>query len=84
MEGYANFPREDFEKHIETFYPLGVELLSREAGVEVRLALQGLFRRIGEVRMGMPAVTGSAPPTPTSPRNANFSYFERRRMSRGR
>lgn len=84
MEGYTNFPREDFEKHIETFYPLGIELLTREPGVEVRVALQGLLRRIGEVRMGMPAVTGSEPPTPTSPRNANFSYFERRRGSRGR
>ncbi|KAL9100117.1 MAG: hypothetical protein Q9163_004469 [Psora crenata] len=34
MEGYTNFPREDFEKHIETFYPLGVELLNKENGVE--------------------------------------------------
>lgn len=84
MEGYTNFPREDFEKHIETFYPLGIELLNREPGVEVRVALQGLLRRIGEIRMGMPAVMGSAPPTPTSPRSANFSYFERRRGSRGR
>lgn len=84
MEGYTNFPREDFEKHVETFYPLGVELLTREPGMEVRIALQGLLRRIGEVRMGMPAVAASAPPTPTSPRNASFSYFERRRGSRGK
>ncbi|KAL8662950.1 MAG: hypothetical protein Q9202_004273 [Teloschistes flavicans] len=30
MEGYIHFPREDFEKHIDTFYPLAVELLNRE------------------------------------------------------
>ncbi|KAL8912114.1 MAG: hypothetical protein Q9171_002830 [Xanthocarpia ochracea] len=34
MEGYTNFPRDDFDKHIDTFYPLAVELLNREMGVE--------------------------------------------------
>ncbi|KAL8726762.1 MAG: hypothetical protein Q9166_006501 [cf. Caloplaca sp. 2 TL-2023] len=32
LEGYTNFPRDDFEKHIDTFYPLAVELLNREMG----------------------------------------------------
>ncbi|KAL8858927.1 MAG: hypothetical protein Q9178_004606 [Gyalolechia marmorata] len=50
MEGYTNFPRDDFDKHIDTFYPLAVELLNRDMGVEVRLGLQALLRRIGEVR----------------------------------
>ncbi|KAL8993824.1 MAG: hypothetical protein Q9169_006052 [Polycauliona sp. 2 TL-2023] len=49
MEGYTNFPREDFEKHIDTFYPLAVELLNRDMGVEIRLGLQALLRRIGEL-----------------------------------
>ena len=85
MEGYTNFPREDFEKHIEAFYPLGVELLNRELGLEIRMALQALLRRIGELRMGMPPVQlGSAVQTPTSPRSINSTYFERRRGSRGR
>ena len=84
MEGYTNFPREDFEKHIDTFYPLGVDLLSREPGTEVRMALQGLLRRIGEVRMGMPPSAGTPVQTPTSPRSTNSQYFERRRGSRGR
>lgn len=77
MEGYTNFPHTDFEKHVETFYPLAVELLNRELGVEVRLALQGLLRRIGEVRMGMvPQQTPLV--TPTSPRNLSSAYFGRR------
>ncbi len=84
MEGYTNFPREDFEKHIETFYPLGVDLLNREPGAEVRMALQGLLRRIGEVRMGMPPAASTPMQSPTSPRSASFNYFERRRGSRGR
>lgn len=78
MEGYTNFPRDDFEKHIDTFYPLAVELLSRDMGMEVRLALQALLRRIGEVRFGMPPQTYSQPPTPTSPRSISSTYFARR------
>lgn len=77
MEGYTNFPREDFDKHIETFYPLAVELLNRDLGVEVRLALQALLRRIGEVRMGMAPVLTPVQ-TPTSPRSISSAYFGRR------
>ena len=89
MEGYTNFPTHDFEKHIETFYPLAVELLNRDLGLEVRLALQGLLRRIGEIRMGMgpiqtPGQTPGQTPlqTPTSPRSLSSAYFGRR-TSRG-
>lgn len=84
MEGYTNFARDDFERHIETFYPLGVELLNREPGSEVRMALQALLRRIGEIRMGMQPREHSPLQTPTSPRNSSGTYFERRRGSRGR
>ena len=77
MEGYTNFPRHDFEKHIETFFPLAVELLNRDLGVEVRLALQSLLRRIGEVRMGMAPVQTPVQ-TPTSPRSLSSAYFGRR------
>lgn len=82
MEGYTHFAREDFERHIETFYPLAVELLNREPGVEIRSALQGLLRRVGESRMGM---TRAQTPvqTPTSPRSISSHYFSRR-SSRGR
>ena len=81
MEGYTNFPTHDFEKHIETFYPLAVELLNRDLGLEVRLALQGLLRRIGEIRMGMVPIQTPVQ-TPTSPRSLSSAYFGRR-TSRG-
>lgn len=50
MDGYTNFPEKDFDRQIDTFYPLAVELLGRDHGPEVRVALQTLLRRIGEVR----------------------------------
>lgn len=84
MEGYTNFAREDFERHVETFYPLGVELLNREPGSEIRMALQALLRRIGEIKMGMQPREQTPVQTPTSPRSTSAAYFERRRGSRGR
>lgn len=84
MEGYTNFPRDDFERHIETFYPLAVELLNKENGSEVRQALQGLLRRIGECRFGMAEKERTAAETPTSPRSVTGGFFERRRGSRGK
>lgn len=65
MDGYTNFPLEGFEKHIEVFYPLAVDLLSKDLGPEIRIALQGLLRRAGEVKLGIPPV--SRPQTPTTP-----------------
>lgn len=59
LEGYTNFPREDFNRLVDTFYPLAVDLLDRELGVEIRTALQGLLRRVGEIRgMGITAGRG--------------------------
>lgn len=56
MEGYTNFPEVDFDKHIDTFYPLAVDVLNRELGHDVRVALQNLLKRVGEVKgMGMGA-----------------------------
>jgi brefeldin A-inhibited guanine nucleotide-exchange protein len=81
LEGYTNFPREGFEKYVEVFYPLAVDLLSREMGAEIRLALQGLLRRVGEVKLGLPAFMRSM--TPTSPTSAqSFQFGGGRRMSR--
>lgn len=54
MEGYTGFPEADFDRHVDTFYPLAVDVLNRELGHDVRIALQNLLRRIGEVKgMGM-------------------------------
>jgi len=82
MEGYTHFAREDFERHVETFYPLGVELLNREPGMEIRLALQGLLRRVGETKMDMAPVQTPIQ-SPLSPRSISSQYFSRR-SSRGR
>jgi brefeldin A-inhibited guanine nucleotide-exchange protein len=75
MEGYTNFPQEGFMKYIEVFYPLGVDLLSRDMGVEVRMALQAMLRRVGEVRLGLEM----RPPPPSSPTSVQFGS---RRSSR--
>lgn len=76
IDGYTNFPQDDFTNNIETFYPLGVELLSRDLNPEIRVALQSLLRRIGEVRLGI------APPNPLdvpiSPRSSVSQKASRR------
>ena len=56
LEGYTNFPSEGFDKHIQTFYPLSVDLLGRDLNPEIRIALQSLLRRIGEAKLGIPAM----------------------------
>jgi brefeldin A-inhibited guanine nucleotide-exchange protein len=76
LEGYTNFPCEGFEKHIETFYPLSIDLLNRDMGTEIRLALLGLLRRVGEVKLGLPET--KRPVTPTSPTAGSFSMPSRR------
>lgn len=50
LEGYVNFPEADFGRQIDTFYPLAVDLLGRELGRDTRMVLQGLLRRVGEIR----------------------------------
>lgn len=70
LEGYTNFPVDGFEKHVETFYPLSVDLLNRDVGIEVRVALQNLLRRVGEVKFGLPPVLRlESPLSPTSERS---------------
>jgi brefeldin A-inhibited guanine nucleotide-exchange protein len=76
LEGYTNFPQEGFEKYVEVFYPLGVELLNRDLGGEVRVALQGLLRRVGEVKLGLTGLSlavGMRAETPVSPGAASFA-----------
>jgi len=78
LEGYTNFPQEGFEKYVEVFYPLGVELLNRDMGAEIRAALQSLLRRVGEVKLGLVGMNlglgaGSRAETPVSPRQGSFA-----------
>ncbi|RMZ84237.1 hypothetical protein DV738_g828, partial [Chaetothyriales sp. CBS 135597] len=54
IEGYTAFPRASFDKHLDTFYPLAVGLLERDLSSDLRVALAALFRRVGEVKFGMP------------------------------
>ncbi|KAF9895039.1 guanine nucleotide exchange protein for ADP-robosylation factor [Aspergillus nanangensis] len=61
LEGYTNIPSEGFDKYVETFYPLSIDLLSRDLNPEIRIALQSLLRRIGEVKLGIPVRTSSTP-----------------------
>ena len=84
LEGYTGFPRESFDKHIETFYPLAVGLLEKEIGTEMRGALWNLFRRVGEIRLGMPDLPLPTPGGPTSPTSAasNHRFDWSRRSSR--
>jgi brefeldin A-inhibited guanine nucleotide-exchange protein len=82
MDGYTNFPLEGFEKHIEVFYPLAVDLLSKDLGPEIRISLQGLLRRTGEVKLGIPPI--SRPETPTTPSSSVHSGFPSGRRFSGK
>jgi brefeldin A-inhibited guanine nucleotide-exchange protein len=62
MEGYTNLPEEGFKKHITVFYPLAVDLLSKDINLEIRMALQSLLRRIGEIGLGLPPMPAPLPP----------------------
>lgn len=53
IDGYTNFPQDTFSKYVETFYPLGIDLLGRDLSPDVRVALQHLLRRVGEVKLGL-------------------------------
>lgn len=76
LEGYTNFPKDSFQKHLDTFYPLSVGLLEREVGTELRAALWGMFRRVGEVQFGMPELVlsrGRDNSVSSSTRNGSIS-----------
>lgn len=73
MEGFTHFPREGFERYIEVFYPISVDLLYKDLSVEVRIALQGLLRRVGEVQLGLSSTVWSQ--TPISPDDSARSGY---------
>jgi len=81
LEGYTNFPVSGFEKYVDVFYPLGVELLNRDLGVEVRVSLQNLLRRVGEVKLGLTGMARYDTPSSPSAERGGFS-FQTRRLSR--
>ena len=57
LEGYATFPADAFKNHIPAFYPLAVDLLSKDLSRELRTALLVVFRRVGEVGLGIEGLT---------------------------
>jgi brefeldin A-inhibited guanine nucleotide-exchange protein len=84
LEGYTHFPSGSFDKHITTFYPLAVALMEKDVGVEMRGALWGMFRRVGELKFGMPEYVrprenSLSSVTPTSPRGERGEWRERER-----
>jgi len=81
LEGYTNFPAEDFGKFVEVFYPLGIELLNREQSTDVRVSLQNMLRRVGEVKLGLSQLARQD--TPISPvNNQSYSINNSRRSSK--
>ncbi|KAI5305943.1 SEA (Seh1-associated) complex subunit, partial [Ascosphaera pollenicola] len=52
--GFTGFPTETFEKHINTFYPLTIGLLGRDFPPDIRVALYGILKRVGVLRLGTP------------------------------
>ncbi|KAK4541852.1 hypothetical protein LTR36_007384 [Oleoguttula mirabilis] len=81
LQGYTAFPDAEFGKHVETFAPLAVGLMNREMGAELQRAVQELWQRVCEVKLGIERVGEMAGPTPMSPR---ATVFGGRRGSRGR
>jgi brefeldin A-inhibited guanine nucleotide-exchange protein len=52
LDGYANFPAEEFDKNISVFAPLVVGLLGTEMATDVQRSVQSLVMRIFERRLG--------------------------------
>ncbi|KAM7187343.1 hypothetical protein V8F20_011007 [Naviculisporaceae sp. PSN 640] len=74
LEGYAAFPKEAFSNHIRSFYPLTIELLGKELGGELRVALLLVLRRVGEVGLGIEGMT-------STPANGKGVFDHERRYS---
>ncbi|KAK5121643.1 hypothetical protein LTR85_004815 [Meristemomyces frigidus] len=81
LQGYTAFPDPEFGKHVETFAPLAVGLMNREMGQELQRAVQELWQRVCEVKLGLERLHEPPTPTATSPR---ATVFGGRRGSRAR
>ncbi|PTB67370.1 guanine nucleotide exchange factor [Trichoderma citrinoviride] len=53
LEGFATFPEEAFKAHLPSFYPLAIDLLQKDLTADLRGALLGVLRRVGEVSLGI-------------------------------
>ncbi|KAJ9629593.1 guanine nucleotide exchange protein for ADP-robosylation factor [Taxawa tesnikishii (nom. ined.)] len=79
LEGYVSFPAEEFEHNITVFAPLAVGLMNREMGMELQRAVQGVWARICEAKLGVR--NEGLVKMPSSPSRAGFATP--RRGSRG-
>jgi brefeldin A-inhibited guanine nucleotide-exchange protein len=53
LDGYANFPPNDFDKNVDAFAPLVVGLLATELAPDVQRSVQSLVARMFERKLGM-------------------------------
>jgi brefeldin A-inhibited guanine nucleotide-exchange protein len=54
LEGFAAFPEQNFKTHVQAFYQLFIDLMaSKELTGDLRGALLGALRRVGEVELGI-------------------------------
>lgn len=81
LEGYNAFPDKEFGSQIETFAPLVVGLMNRDMGPDLQRAVQGLWQRVCEVKLGIERMPEMPMPTPSSPR---ATVFGQRRGSKAR
>ncbi|KAH9995338.1 Sec7-domain-containing protein [Xylariaceae sp. FL0662B] len=58
LEGYSTWPDREFGEHVRAFYPLVVELLGKEVSPDLRSALLGVLRKVGEVGLGIEGMAG--------------------------
>ncbi|KAK5142851.1 guanine nucleotide exchange protein for ADP-robosylation factor [Rachicladosporium monterosium] len=79
LEGYVGFADREFGRQVEVFAPLAVGLMGREMGAELQRAVQGVWGRVCEVKLGIEGVREMGP---MSPRAGGFE--KGRRGSKGR
>ncbi|KAF2154288.1 hypothetical protein K461DRAFT_224337 [Myriangium duriaei CBS 260.36] len=79
LEGYTGFHEADFSRHIETFAPLAVGLMGKDMGQELQRAVQALWAKVCEVRLGV-----KVPDQPRYMMSPVKERFGSRRASAGR
>lgn len=58
LEGYSAFPEASFRSHVQAFYGLVVDLLgTKEMTGELKGAILGVLRRVGQVELGIQGMT---------------------------
>ncbi|UJO14136.1 hypothetical protein CLAFUW4_03696 [Fulvia fulva] len=81
LEGYTGFADPEFNKHVQTFAPLAVGLMNRDMGPELQRAVQGVWQRVCEVKLGIEKNDHTSFVSPTSP-NVRPGVFGTRRGSK--